>query len=59
MESKNRYDFLYGQMRSDISRNFMEHGVHPHCIGCGENCKQYNADNVMRIVCKRGEWVAE
>ena len=56
MENKNRYEFLYGQLRADINRNFMEYGVHPHCVGCGESCKQYNAENALRIVCKRGEW---
>lgn len=56
VEHKNRYDFLSGQVQKEIRQNFSEFGIHPHCIGCPESCRQYNADNVLRIVCKRGEW---
>jgi hypothetical protein len=46
-------------VEEELKKNFDLYGVFPLCVGCSyaENCVQYNAPGVTRLVCPRGEWI--
>ena len=37
----------------EIGYHFQRYGVHPHCYGCGEKCKQYAAPNATIEFCPK------
>jgi hypothetical protein len=40
-------------MLAEIGYGFQRYGLHPHCVGCGEKCKQYNAPGSVIVACAR------
>lgn len=57
---KNRFDYGEESFRATMRQWFRAYGVHPHCRGCQERkCRQYNAPDLLRLICPKGEWPKE
>lgn len=40
-------------MLGEIGYHFQVYGVHPHCAGCGETCRQPNCPGARIVFCPR------
>lgn len=43
----------------EIGDSFKRYGLHPHCAGCIERCRQYNAPGSIITTCPRTTGAAQ